>query len=85
MASVATSAAIERLKSLLDAYGIAVRAGAITPCQEDESAFREMMGLPEMPAAVAMYWAESKGVRKPITLNYENATSKTDNTGAPQT
>jgi len=61
------------LKSKFDAYGVAVRAGAITPEREDEAAFRKEAGLPPMSAAVLGAWVEDKGFRRPITL-----LSKTD-------
>ena len=59
---------IAKLKSLIDAYGVAVRAGVITPCMEDEKMFRDEMGLPEMSANIRDDWAKTKFVRKPITL-----------------
>ena len=61
------------LKSKFDAYGVAVRAGAITPEIEDEAAFRKEAGLPIMSKAVKGAWKEDKGFRRPITL-----LSKTD-------
>lgn len=48
-------------------YGIAVRAGALTPQIEDEEAMRKDMGLPAMSAAARALWARQK-VREPITL-----------------
>ncbi len=61
-------AEIGNLKSLLDAYGVGVRAGVITPQTDDERALRDKFGLPEMSDAVVADWAESGGVRHPITL-----------------
>jgi hypothetical protein len=58
----------EKLIDLLEAYSSAVRAGAITPCLQDENAFRKMMGLEPAPPAVEADWDKSEGVRKPITL-----------------
>lgn len=58
----------EQIKQQLDAYGVGVRAGAITPNDEDESAFRQRMGLPTPNANVKRAWSEDKGVRRPITL-----------------
>jgi hypothetical protein len=58
----------ENLKAKFDAYGVAVRAGAITPAREDEMLFREEAGLPTMPKAVQGAWDEDKGYRRPITL-----------------
>lgn len=58
----------ENLKSKFDAYGVAVRAGAITPSDLDESEFRKEAGLPAMSPAVKGAWKEDKGFRRPITL-----------------
>ena len=65
-------AEIGNLKSFLDAYGVAVRAGAITPQQQDEQYIRQLMDLPEMSDAVRAYWAEQDGVRKPLTIKTED-------------
>jgi hypothetical protein len=58
----------DNLKSKLDAYGVAVRAGAITPCDADEETFRTEAGFPSMTPAVRGAWKEDKGIRRPITL-----------------
>ena len=58
----------ESLKAKFDAYGVAVRAGAITPAKEDEIDFRKEAGLPSMPQAVTGAWEEDEGFRRPITL-----------------
>jgi len=58
----------ENLKSKFDAYGVAVRAGAITPAVMDEETFRAEAGLPNMSPAVLGAWKEDKGFRRPITL-----------------
>lgn len=58
----------ETLKSKFDAYGVAVRAGAITPCDADEIEFRREAGLPAMTSAVKGAWEEDQGFRRPITL-----------------
>ena len=55
-------------RSILDAYGIAVRAGVLTPCLEDEVAMRKMLRLPELPENVRAEWGRTDGVRMPITL-----------------
>jgi len=59
---------IEKLKGLLDAYGVGVRAGVITPCLDDENAFRKMLGLDSAPQPVVEAWEEQGGVRTPVTL-----------------
>ena len=56
------------LKTVLEVYGIGVRAGVITPCLEDENEFRKLMGLKPAPPAVVAGWKDSDGVRRPITL-----------------
>ena len=65
----------EDLKRVLDAYGVGVRAGTITPTDSDEEYFRKLAKFPEMSAAVIDSWKEDGGFRRPITL----ATAK-DNT-----
>ena len=71
--------ASEKLIDLLEAYGIAVRAGVITPCLQDENQFRKLMGLETAPAEVVADWTETKGVRKPVTLQADNADSNSAN------
>lgn len=50
----------DNLKAKFDAYGVAVRAGAITPCDADEDEFRKEAGLPTMTPAVRGAWKEDK-------------------------
>jgi capsid protein len=59
---------LERIKAEADAYGVAVRAGVVTPQTDDEGAFREKLSLPPMGADAKKAWKEDKGVRRPITL-----------------
>ena len=56
------------VKDTLDTYGVAVRAGVITPNVEDERAVREQMRLPQVPPQVEEAWQESP-TRSPITLS----------------
>ena len=58
----------ETLKAKFDAYGVAVRAGAITPATEDEILFRQEADLPAMSNAVQKAWQEDEGYRRPMTL-----------------
>lgn len=58
----------EDLKRVLDAYGVGVRAGTITPTPEDEKYFRSLAKFPEMGEKVLEDWNASGGIRKPITL-----------------
>ncbi len=58
----------EDLKRVLDAYGVGVRAGTITPTPEDEAYFRTLCKFPDMGDAVIAAWKEEGGFRRPITL-----------------
>lgn len=60
------------LKMYLDAYGVGVRAGTITPVIQDEEVIRAMAGLPAIDAEIASAWQKDGGVRKPITLKGES-------------
>lgn len=62
------SRSAQSLKLLLDAYGVAVRAGVITPQREDEVEFRKLFNLPAMSPAVEADWNNTNGIRKPTTL-----------------
>lgn len=58
----------EDLKRVLDAYGVGVRAGTITPTPEDEAYFRKLAKFPDMGNAVIAAWKEEGNFRRPITL-----------------
>lgn len=60
-----------KLRQYADAYGVAVRAGAITPNRDDEAHFRKMFELPKMSSDVLRQWESTDGVRAPITLAQE--------------
>ena len=64
----AREASRENAKEAADAYGAAVRAGAVTPQPADEVHFREIAGLPEMSSQAAELWTEQGGTRAPVTL-----------------
>jgi hypothetical protein len=66
------------LKGYCDAYGVAVRAGLITPNPVDEAFIRRMFGLPDMSEEVRRAWQETGGVRTPITLVPEQSQSETN-------
>lgn len=55
------------MKAKADAYGVAVRAGMVTPQVEDEEKFREAAELAPMSGSVRSAWAEN-AVRYPITV-----------------
>ena len=61
-------AEVTDLGAFLNAYGVGVRAGVITPCIEDEVYMREVFGLPKMPESVRRDWDKTDNIRKPITL-----------------
>ena len=62
----------EVAKQKMEAYGIGVRAGAITPQLSDEESFRAEAGLPPLSEDVKQAWTEDKGIRRPITLRDPN-------------
>lgn len=69
---VLTKVKFDNLKSKFDAYGVAVRAGALTPQTADEDSFRKEAGLPAMSEQVNEAWKDDGGVRRPITLQSKN-------------
>lgn len=60
----------EQQKAFLDAVGIGVRAGVLTPSQELEEDIRARMGLPEISLTVKDEWQQIP-TRSPITLTSE--------------
>jgi len=58
----------ENLKRIIDAYGVGVRAGTITPTPEDEAYFRNLAQFPEMGEAALAAWKEEGNIRRPITI-----------------
>ena len=58
----------ESSKRALDAFGVGVRAGTITPTVDDENHFRGLVGLPPLSADAKASWSKEKNVRRPITL-----------------
>lgn len=65
----------EDVKAQIDAYGIAVRAGVITPQTSDEDEFRKKIGLPSMSPEAKEAWKLDKGVRRPITITQPGSTA----------
>ncbi|MEY4428707.1 MAG: hypothetical protein RLZZ182_1396, partial [Pseudomonadota bacterium] len=55
------------LKAFSDTYGVAVRAGLVTPNLADEAQFREMTSLPPVSPEVKASWAKNP-TREPITI-----------------
>lgn len=52
----------------MNAFGMAVRSGFITPQLEDEPVIRGVLGLPNLGPAARSLWVAQGGVRQPITL-----------------
>lgn len=65
------------LKQEIDAYGIAVRAGAITPNRDDEEYLRKKHSLPPINKAVEREWKKQGGARAPITIQDEGSAPST--------
>ncbi len=59
-------------KTKVDAYGIGVRAGVITPQEDDENYHRDLLGLPSASNAVKNSWEEDGGARRPITITAQD-------------
>ena len=59
-------------KARLDAVGVAVRSGLVTPQEDDEARTRADLGLPPMSEAARKAWSEEP-VRRPVTLAKEGA------------
>lgn len=68
---------ITKLRAWADAYGVAVRAGVLTPSMVDEEYVRNLFGLPEMPEEVRALWFETK-TRAPITIQPEEQATVVD-------
>ena len=59
-------------KEIVEALGVAVRAGVVTPSREIEQSVRASLDLPAMAAPVEKEWDENP-IRSPITLTNELA------------
>jgi HK97 family phage portal protein len=70
-ASPAPSDETVNIVEQMNAYGIGVRAGVITPQRDDEDVVRTLLDLPAPSADVARAWSQSGGVRAPITLKVQ--------------
>jgi lambda family phage portal protein len=66
---------LERIKAEADAYGVAVRAGAVTPQTADEGSFRQKFRLPAMSAEVEKAWTDDGGIRRPTTIQQQGGGS----------
>lgn len=72
------------MRSQLDAYGVAVRAGSITPNIDDERVLRAKMGLPAPSKDVERVWNEDGGARKPVTLQSQETQNTANDAAAAQ-
>ena len=61
----------ESLTDSMNNYGVAVRAGAVTPQSQDEIYFRQRLSIPDMSNEVSESWDEGGNIRRPITLKTE--------------
>lgn len=61
------------IKEVIDAYSAGVRGGTITPQQDDENHFRNLLGLPTATEPVEKAWEKDGGARRPITLKSQDA------------
>lgn len=59
---------MQAYKTSIDAFGIGVRGGAITPQKADEEHFRSLAGLPEVSEDIDDAWEKDGGTRRPVTL-----------------
>ena len=72
-------------KETLDAFGVGVRAGAITPNKDDEKYFRSLLQIAGTNAYTDESWTEDGNYRRPITLKgSEDSQSEATRTGDPQ-
>ena len=58
----------EEVSAKMDAYGVGVRAGVITPQLTDEQHFRKQLQMPDMTPEAKAAWKKDAGVRRPITI-----------------
>lgn len=61
----------EDVRSKVEAFGVAVRAGVLTPSETDEESLRKQLSLPPMSDDVLAEWERIGGTRTPITLQQE--------------
>ena len=66
-------------KEIIDAYGAGVRGGSITPQEDDENHFRNLLGLPVSTQPVQDAWEKDGGARRPITLKSQEGFEEQEN------
>ena len=67
---------ITKLTAFIEAVGVAVRAGVLTPSLDDEIYIRKYFGLPDVNADVIADWKKTEGARSPITIAAAEADKK---------
>ncbi len=73
-------------KTTIDAFGVGVRAGVITPTIDDEEFFRNFLQVAPVNSEVEESWSEDGGYRRPITLKgSEDSESEETRTGEGKT
>lgn len=71
------------MRDEMEVYGVAVRAGTITPQTADEEYFRKKTGLPPMSEEAKEAWSKDEGARRPITIAPPPGTEKPSPFGGP--
>jgi len=71
------------VRSEIEATGVAIRAGVITPSEADEIHMRDRLSLPPMSKDVIREWKKQGGARLPITLQAEGAPAAPNNFNRP--
>ena len=66
------------LRAAIETYGVAVRAGLITPQLDDEEQQRKLLGLPPMSDDAKELWQDNYGIRRPVTLSPVKDTPTTE-------
>jgi len=74
----------EAIGDTFNAYGVGVRAGALTPQADDENSFRELLGIPAASDDVKKVWSDET-TRRPITLSLPGGGSPNQAQPTPQT
>jgi hypothetical protein len=69
---------IVKLSAFVEAIGVAVRAGVLTPSLDDEVYIRKYFGLPDANSDVIADWKKTEGARSPITIAAAEAEKKAD-------
>ena len=77
------SSDLEQIRAAVDAFGVGVRAGAITPQLADEEELRRRMNLPAMSESAKAAWQKDQGTRRPITITPAPGTERSGGVNMP--